>query len=225
MSLTSFSINVGIDVMKSTVLSRIFAGAFIIILASVVTPMSHAEQWGAFWDDLAKQPRVKITDSVNSDGEERRIIELPSGVEFILERHGDKITSAGNDTSGHGAVMCSFGLLIAARAQIGTCSPGEDRDLEADLDNAIDRISEFIVENSLQPVKKEVEDYIEDGRNRTVEVLRGQSDEDREKKCHSKGASFLTNRLKSMSREQRRPFVDVTELLSVKRPPVLNPCL
>jgi len=113
-----------------------------------------ASQWSPFWDALAQRPDTKVTDGVNLQGEETRRIELSSGVVFSLTRHGDKITSFESDISGHGAVRCAWEIYVTVRAHVQACSSGEDPDLEAELDCAIDQINDFIVENSLVPITK-----------------------------------------------------------------------
>ena len=184
----------------------------------------QASQWSPFWDAIAERPDAKVTDGVNHSGEETRRIELSSGVEFLLTRRGDKITSAGIDKSGHGAVRCAWEIYVTVRAHIEACSPGEDPNFEANLDYAIDQINDFIAENSLVPITKpQLMDAIEQRKLQAKRAMFGQSPEDQRKRCEAGGASSIAKLMKSTPHEAW--VSGLTKLLSVKRPPVMNPCL
>jgi hypothetical protein len=75
---------------------------------------AHAQQphWSPFWDAVAARPGVKVVDGIDHKGAETRRIEFPSGVSFNLTREGDEITYFGSDTSGHGAVQCSWEIYL-----------------------------------------------------------------------------------------------------------------
>jgi hypothetical protein len=132
------------------------------ILVSALAAHAGDIHWSPFWDALAERSDAKVIDGVNRKGEPTRRIELSSGVSFNLERHGDQITSMGSDTSGLGAVQCSWEIYVAVRSYVEACLPGEDQGFEVDLDHAIDRTNDFIVENSLVPVTKpQLQDAVE----------------------------------------------------------------
>jgi hypothetical protein len=180
---------------------------------------AHGAQWSPFWDAVAERADAKVTNSVDQKGEPTRRIDLSSGVSFILKRQGDEITSLELDTSGHGAVRCAWAIYVAVRAHIAACSPGEDPKLEADLDHALDQINDFIVENSLVPItKSELKDALEQRTREAKSLLLGQSPTDQRKGCEAEGISSLARSLKSTPRDVW--VSSVTELLSVKRPPV-----
>src|SRR5262249_8812144 len=80
---------------------RVVTIAAAALLTTLFIAGVQASQWSPFWDAIAERPDAKVTDGVNHSGEETRRIELSSGVEFLLTRRGDKITSAGIDKSGH----------------------------------------------------------------------------------------------------------------------------
>jgi hypothetical protein len=191
---------------------------------SLLVTGAQGAQWSPFWDAVAARPDAKVIDGVNDKGEPTRRIELSSGVLFDLERHGDQITSVGGDMSGHGAVRCSWGIYVAIRAHVDACSPGEDPNLEADLDEALDRINDFIVENSLVPTtKSQLVDAIAQHKQQAKLALLGKSQEDQRKQCEADGIGPFIKSMNSTPRDKWKSSVD--DLLSVKRPPVMNPCL
>jgi len=183
-----------------------------------------ASQWSPFWDALAQRPDAKVTDGVNLQGEETRRIELSPGVVFSLTRHGDKITSFESDISGHGAVRCAWEIYVTVRAHVEACSPGEDPDLEAELDYVIDQINDFIAENSLVPITKpQLMEAVEQHKLEAKKAMIGLSHEDQRKKCEADGVSPIAKTAKSTPHDAW--VSSLTKLLSVKRPPVWNPCL
>jgi len=183
---------------------------------------AQGAQWSPFWDAVAERTDAKVIDGVNGKGEQTRRIELSSGVAFYLERHGDKITSFEVDTSGHGAVRCSWEIYVAVRIHIDVCSPGEDPNLEADLDDALDRINDFIAENSLVPItKSQLMDAIGQRKQRAKIAMLRQGDQ--RKQCEADGPASLIKAMKSTPRDKW--VSSLNDLLSVKRPPVMNPCL
>lgn len=185
---------------------------------------AQGTQWSPFWDAVGERADAKVIDGVNGKGEQTRRIELSSGVSFFLERHGDKITSFELDTSGHGAVRCSWEIYVAMRAHIEVCSPGEDANLEADLDDALDRVNDFIVENSLMPITKpQLMDAIEQRKQQAKIAMLRQSQGDQRKQCEADGIVSFTKTMKSTPRDKW--VSSLNDLLSIKRPPVMNRCL
>jgi hypothetical protein len=187
---------------------------------------AHAQQahWSPFWDAVAARPGVKVVDGIDYKGREIRRIEFSSGVLFDLTREGNEITSFGSDTSGHGAVQCSWELYLGARSYVEACLPGEDPGFEARLDSALDRINDFIVENSLVPTaKSQLQEAVEQRKRLAREEVRGLSDDDRRKKCEVHAMRPLIDRMKSVPHDAWVAGLDKS--LSVKRPPVMNPCL
>ena len=195
--------------------------ALILVSLAVRAQQAH---WSPFWDAVAARPDVKVVDGINDKGEETRRIEFPSGVSYNLQRNGDHITSYGADTSGHGAVQCSWEIYAVVRSYVEACSPGEDPKFEARLDDALDRVNDFIVENSLVPItKSQLQDSIERRKRMAQGAVRGQSDDDHRKKCEADSARPLVSEMKSVSHDAWATSLNT--LLSVKRPPVMNPCL
>lgn len=134
----------------------------------------------------------------------------------------------GQDDSGHGAVLCAWYLYINLAGYLDACFPDEDRDVRDELGKGIDAINDFIVTNSLKPVpKKELEAYVFAERVKALAIPRtlnaplcaarpegGESGE---------ALAKFRNHLSSVPREQFR--AEIRYLLSVPRPPVMNPCL
>lgn len=194
------------------------------ILLSALAAHAGEAKWSPLWDALAKRPDAKVIDGVSDKGEATRRIELASGVSFSLERHGDRISSVGTDTSGRGAVQCSWEIYVGVRAYTEACFPGEDRSFEADLDNAIDRMNDFIVENSLVPVTKaQLQDAVGLRKRQAIESVSGPSEDDRRKRCEANAVGPMASAFRSTSHDKRVSTLNT--LLSVKRPPVMNPCL
>jgi hypothetical protein len=195
-----------------------------VFLMILLVTVAQGAQWSSFWDTVAQRPDAKVTDGVNDKGEPTRTIELSSGVRFDLERHGDRITYVDGDISGHGAVRCSWEIYVAIRAHIDACSPGEDPDLEAGLDETLDRINDFIVENSLVPTtKSQLAEAIAQHKQQAKLALLGKSQEDQRKQCEADGIAPFIKSMNSTPRDKLKSGVN--DLLSVKRPPVMNPCL
>ena len=173
---------------------------------------------------LGEAARRKIVDGVNDKGGATRRIDLSSGVSFFLERHGDQVASTGVDNSGAGAVQCSWEIYVGVQSYTEACQPGEDRSFEADLDEAIDRINDFIVENSLVPVSKsELQDAPRQREKHVKQMTRWQSDDDHRKLCEANPIRPMSVALRSASHDSRVSILN--KPLSVKRPPVKNPCL
>ncbi|MCA1427350.1 MULTISPECIES: hypothetical protein [unclassified Bradyrhizobium] len=194
------------------------------LLLSALTADAQEAQWSPLWDALTKRSDAKVVDGVNDKGKATRRIDLSSGVSFFLERDGDRIMSTGFDNSGRGAVQCSWEIYVGVRAYTEACQPSEDQAFEADLDDAIARMNEFIVENSIVPVtKSELQDAIRQRKQHVGDVVRGQSDDDRRKLCEANPIRPMSIALRSASHDLRVSTLNT--LLSVKRPPVKNPCL
>ncbi|CCE09606.1 conserved hypothetical protein [Bradyrhizobium sp. STM 3843] len=201
----------------------VIRSAVVILVSAAAAPAQDAH-WSPFWDELAARSDAKVIDGVSDKGEPTRRIELSSGVSFDLERHADQITSMGSDHTGLGAVQCSWEIYVAVRAYVEACVPGEDRTFEVDLDDAIKRMNDFIVENSLVPVtKSQLQDAVEQRKRQVGDAVRGQSNGDHTKQCEADAVRPISLALRSMSHDAR--VSNLNRLLSVKRPPVMNPCL
>jgi hypothetical protein len=167
----------------------------------------------ALAERLAAQPGTQATR--NKAGE---IIELVRGGVSV----GQMVSI---DNSGHGAVLCAWEILIETRNELDSCGPGHRADLRNALDQEIDDINRFIVLNSLDPVTLE---QVKAGIASLTELYRQQlepfSPDMIKKECMPGGklGQFLSAYDGITVPEQRKAIED---LLSVPRPPVMNPCL
>jgi hypothetical protein len=111
----------------------------------------------------------------------------------------------------HGAVLCSWGILLGVREFGDKCDPEKDVRFQAALDDAIARIDQFIIDNA--PMTREkVEQYKQS-------LLRVP----RDKLCKTPDLRQLYELERKAGPEDIAR--NVTDLLSVPRKPVANPCL
>jgi hypothetical protein len=188
--------------------------AAILVLSLAVSLASRAPAAGqeVNLDAIAAQPGAQITTSTNNDGSEVKEVKLPNGVVFRQERRNGETRTVGIDTSGHGAVMCSWGIFVGVHAALEICPEFRNEPLKADLASAIDRINDFIVANSLSPVSKaDLMKRAASGRKDVPQL------------CRSDDMAGMIKAFGSMSHDKFTSTV--SDLLSVPRPPVMNPCL
>lgn len=135
---------------------------------------------------------------------------LSNGIETL--RSGDRTIQT--DVTGKGAVLCSWGILEAIRAAGRECFKGQDAEFQAELDDSLSRIDQFIIRNSSRPVTQAGLDI------RRAQAL---------KQLHSIGnictgdAAKMYEGLRARGASQLH--ASTTELLSIPREPVINPCL
>ncbi len=131
---------------------------FIFVAALVLFPLlvstSEAQQWNSHLDALIERPGTKVVVGREKDGAEIREIHLLSGVSFFETRRGSKESSYSVDRSGLNAVMCIWQLYVDLRTAMDTCPSSADESLKTELDDAINRINEFIVDNSISLITK-----------------------------------------------------------------------
>ncbi len=180
---------------------------FILWLCVVMlSTSSFAESKEELWAAIAKRSDATITISKDSTGNEVKTAKFKGGVE---------IDSAGisMDTSGHGAVICSWGMLIAYEAKLKTCAPDRAAASIKNIQKAIGKTNEFIVKNSILPISKEEIDV---------------ATKAKEEMYASKGKALCTKEEieildKSFSKDDFN--IQIDKMLSVPRPPVINPCM
>ncbi|WP_375395553.1 hypothetical protein [uncultured Sphingomonas sp.] len=116
------------------------------------------------------------------------------------------------DVTGKGAVLCVWGIYEAVRAVGKECNQGKDADFQAQLDQSLKHIDDFIITNG--PAKKA------DLEARRSEGL---------KQLHASGNLCVGEAAKLYERmRDHGPSIlreSTTELLSIPREPVMNPCL
>lgn len=163
---------------------------------------------------LEAQPGVAVTrgeDNGTSWTEWRR-----AGVFYRLERRGAEERMIGDDESGAGAAMCSWGIYALVRDALADCPADRFPTLRADLDRDIAALEAFIVANSPTPV--------------TVAELRAEAAAQRERAlapgprvCAAGDVGAMATSLDDMGPEGRRAAIG--KVLATPRWPVLNPCL
>jgi len=193
----------------------IIAGMIILLISNY----SHAESWGTIWDRFLDEPRAEIIPGTSSEGTERRYIRLKSGIVIDQIRKGTDVSSHPWDTSGLGAVMCTWETYVEVKAGLSACQTEKYADVLKDLDQALDMINDFVVANSLSPVaKSQLEADIEE---RTKHALESQPSNSA---CpHQELVILFADRLIAMPADEF--WKSVEKMLSVPRPPVMNPCL
>ena len=120
-----------------------------------------------------------------------------------------------SDTSGKGAVLCSWGIYVYVQRQTADCGlarrPGDDA-----IDQAIVQMDEFIIANaSSHPTHQMLEDY----KRRSLET--GWLSGHRGKEYCQKNE--FVEHISSIDPDRIRE--EVKALLSIPREPVMNPCL
>lgn len=190
-----------------------FAAILISSLAVSLALYGSATGQGVSLDAIAARPGAQTTTTMSNDGSEVTEVKLPNGVVFHQERRNGRTQTFGNDVSGHGAVLCSWQIYVGVAAALEICPEFRNEPLKADLANAIDRINDFIVANSLSPISKAELEKRATSRRVDASQL-----------CRPDGpAAAMLKSFGSVSHDKLMGSVD--DLLSVPRPPVMNPCL
>ncbi len=195
--------------------------AFLLSACVFLSSLSAACADESYKEKQMKKLGAKVTESVNNKGEKTKHIEFPGGVTIDESPAG----SVGMDTSGHGAILCNREIFMEIRNRLALCygeknpEKNESRKIKnviAWLDDAITKLDQFVVENSLHPVTmeglREAEKNQRDALKNTPDVCKQDSDSiDAFVDQLEKNSITLGTHLETM--------------LSVPRPPVLNPCM
>ncbi|MEO5375672.1 MAG: hypothetical protein H7840_15620 [Alphaproteobacteria bacterium] len=188
-----------------------------ILLSGVVASTALAEQLDL--EAITAQPGTEVIKQDNGLWTISR-----GGVVISQYRMGDKIEALGVDNSGHGAVMCMWGLYVDLKTTLDYCLPDKFGDLKEELSVAIGQINDFIVQNSLTKVSPaDIEGRIAKQEDNIRKRIRGIPRDELEMKCVPKGMIGIIENLQSTPREKFK--ASIANLLSVPRPPVMNPCL
>jgi len=174
---------------------------------------------------IENQPGAQITRNSQPDGTETKNIQLPSGVSFLVSHaKNGGIGVTGIDNSGHGAVMCVWSIYVALSVALDVCDSTPDPAVKAALSDAIRQMDEFIIKNSLTPVSQAELDARKAGeRTKGLAVISGLSKDDASRKCASGDISKMLAAFKTAPAGKLK--AEIANLLSVPRPPVMNPCL
>jgi uncharacterized protein YodC (DUF2158 family) len=185
---------------------KLLLGALLIVLArsALAQPFDL--------EAIAKQPGTEVSKRTENGGE---VVEIRRGGVTVTVKDGKQ---SGFDNSGHGAVLCTWELMVSAKAAADVCFPGEFADVASLLQEEIEMFNDFIAANSLRPVTK---DDLKAGIAQRASRMKAGSDA-----CLNPRRHFLeplTEQLRATSRAEVKKKFD--EALAVPRPPVLNPCL
>jgi hypothetical protein len=117
------------------------------------------------------------------------------------------------DRTGKGAVLCVWEIFEFVRAVARECRQGQDDALHAELDSSLARIDQFILANSLDAVSVAGLDVMRSQARRQLQ--------DAGPICAGFGAQ-LYDTYRARGAATLRDYV--TDLISIPREPVMNPC-
>jgi hypothetical protein len=187
-----------------------FAAIFVSSLAVCLASYAPTAGQGVNLETIGAQPGAQTTTTVNKDGSEDTVVKFPNGVVFRSVGRNGETRIFGADHSGHGAVLCSWEIYVTLAAALEICPRYRNESLRASLASAVDRINDFIVANSLFPVAK-------------TELEKRAASKREVRLCRSRGVAGMLKSVGSVSHDKL--MSGVADLLSVPRPPVMNPCL
>jgi hypothetical protein len=190
------------------------AASLLMVSLVLLAGCGKRDRSGIDADALAKRPDTEVARRTEGD---KQIVVIRRGGVVITEENG--VVKTAVDNSGHGAVLCAWKLSVDIVAALDVCVPGQHPALRRDMADALDAIADFIVANSLTPVRKsELERYV----NQRL------ADTERQRDASGKACSpeFLDDalpKLDAIPSAERR--AETANLLAVPRPPVMEPCL
>jgi hypothetical protein len=187
-----------------------YRGIFISGLAACLTSYALAAGQELDWETIIAKPGAQTTTTVNKDGSKETVARFPNGVAFHQGRRNGEMWIVGTDHSGHGAVLCSWEIYVTLAAALEICPQYRNESLKANLASAVDRINDFIVGNSMFPVSK-------------AELEKRAASKREVRLCQSRTVAGMLKSLQSVPDEKL--MSGIADLLSVPRPPVMNPCL
>jgi hypothetical protein len=185
----------------------------LVLSCALLAGCSKRDRSGIDADALAKRPDTEVARRTDGD---KQIVEIRRGGVVITEEDG--IVKTAVDHSGHGAVLCAWKVSVDIVVALDVCVPGQHPALRRDMADAVAAIADFIVANSLTPVRKsELEHYVTQRYSET-ELQRNVA-----KACSPEFIDDALPKLDAIPSAQRR--AETANLLSVPRPPVMEPCL
>lgn len=201
-------------------ITRVLIGSVAVLLLS-----------GTAWSDEGGLPRF-VVDRLSAQSGVQTIQRVEgatnvtewkrNGVTIRQEQNGSTVTSYADDESGKGAVVCSWMVDVELRAQLRTCPSNLNQDLRDDLDEAINAIDGFIVANSLEPTTLDALHVREAAADAKARGPGPASPGPSSKTCSSGETGAMIAAMAGLSRTER--MKQVSDLLSVPRWPVSNPC-
>lgn len=198
-----------------------FLGIVVLVFATSVASsqdLSHADI-----DAIAKQPGTEVTR--HQDGDTEVTVIKRGGVTIEINRKGDQAETTGVDNSGHGALLCSLNIDIALKGMAELCYPNKYQEYREDLGTAIDQIIDFTVKNNLVPItREEVEAETVAKARRRLEEAKRLDPTQLKQLCEVNDISVAAARMAETTTHEQR-MKELRDMLSVPRPPVLNPCM
>lgn len=198
-----------------------------IALAMICSP-SHVHAQGPDMSPADMQrlsTELGVETATSTEGPVQVTTWTKNGVTITRRQNGSDVTVFGNDASREGAILCSRLIDIAIRAALDTCPSAEDAEPKQDIDQSITAIDEFIVANSLVPIS--LSDLRMQEAAQYDEAKRQTADKESAKVAEMCNANSVDGKLiayfRDLSHGQRQSAV--TDLLSIPRWPVLNPCM
>lgn len=195
--------------------------ALALLFACLWMPCAHAEDAPAseYFRAFAAVPGAVVT-QLMFEGERVYQVEV-RGVVLSEIRTGARVSTYAEDRTGRGAVHCAWFFNMLVRLSIDLCHPGEHRELREDVDAAVEAITDFIIANDPLHGSREVwrarAQVFDDERRRTTAAILSA----RPGRCPV--PEDVMQRAARTTRDQRQQ--QLAHLLSVSRPPVMQPCL
>ena len=173
-------------------------------------------------DRLAAEPGAEVVRDTN--GAVAAVTLQRNGVSIRSTRQSGQVRTVGVDQSGHGAVLCLWRIYIQARSSLDLCLPNQYPELRREMDGTIGRINNFIAANSLVPISAQAVAAAIAAQDAAIKTqLQAMGPGGLAKVCAAPAATQLATALAHQSQAERQRFV--ADLVSVPRPPVMNPCM
>jgi hypothetical protein len=188
----------------------------------------HAEPWNTPYDKFFEAENAEVTIRTEADGTEVRRVMTPGNVEVRQYRKDGNVRTVVMDDSGYGAVLCVWDLYVSFKFALEACYPTEHSVAIRRLGMAIDRISAFIVENSLEPTPIDKIEAAIEKRRLKYESLREAAGRSTSlcKSSNEHDEKFFRHFVDDIEGPSEEEFTKKIEsFLSVPRLPAMNPCL
>ncbi len=208
---------------------KLLVSGFLFVMLAGAAPIAAPApapdpNWGTPWDAMLGKPGTKVVYGKDASGNETRELRLASGVTVTQIRHGKQVQNVENDVSGHGAVMCAWGIYLQLREQLESCNASGNEPLKKNLDTAISRIGDFIVANAVPPMSKaDVDGMLQQRLGVVRKEAAGLPQAQKDRQCKAGETTGTLQKLRTMPQAQWDSSLN--DLLAVPRPPVMNPCL
>lgn len=210
---------------------KVFIG-LLIILGCMPLNLSFAEtaNWGTPYDKFFETDKYLPEYKTGANGEEYRSVETPGSVYIYQERKNGKISTDATDKSGLGAVLCHRAIYIELQAALDACKDLDYPSVSGKLDFARSRMNDFIMENSLEPVSRDlVEKKYKEWLKHSSQDYTGAatSFDGMCKKIFDKNrwetVTSIANYIEKKSFQKFKE--EVEKILSVPRLPIMDPCV